>query len=286
MATPLKPGPTEESSASNKGGRTHRQRIYEVIFEHDTGVGRLFDVSLIVLILVSLVAVMLETVEPIAAEHGRTLRTLEYVLTGFFTLEYAIRLYSHPHPKVYARSFFGVIDLISILPTWIGLFIPGAQTFAVFRALRIVRVFRVLKLGRFVSEGEVLRQAVIASVPKIVVFLVTILCTVTICGSAMYLIEGPESQFTSIPRGVYWAIVTLTTVGFGDVTPTSTPGQVVASFIMVMGYGIIAVPTGIVSAELARAPKPVSGQCCSGCGSEDHDTDAEFCKRCGTSLDE
>ena len=264
--------------------RTRRQRIYEVIFEHDTSLGKSFDVLLIALILVSLVAVMLETVEPIEALHGPELRALEYALTAFFTLEYALRLYSHPHPGVYARSFFGVIDLLSILPTWIGLFVPGAQTFVVLRALRIVRVFRVLKLGRFVSEGEVLRVALIASLPKIVVFLVTILCTVTICGSAMYIIEGPDSQFTSIPRGVYWAIVTLTTVGFGDVTPTSTAGQIVASFIMVMGYGIIAVPTGIVSAELARTPKPVSGHCCSGCGSEDHEPDAAFCKRCGTNL--
>jgi voltage-gated potassium channel len=263
-----------------------RRRLYEVIFESDTRTGHIFDITLLWLILLSLVAVSLESVVAVRARLGATLWAIEYSLTALFTLEYVIRLYAHPRPLVYARSLFGVVDLLSILPTWIGLLLPGAQAFVLVRSLRLLRVFRVLKLARFVREGDVLRLALRASVPKIVVFLISIFCTVTICGAAMYLIEGPGSQFTSIPSGIYWAIVTLTTVGYGDVVPTTTSGHVMASFIMVLGYGVIAVPTGIISAELARAPRPVSGQQCSRCGLEGHDADARHCKRCGASLKE
>jgi voltage-gated potassium channel len=263
-----------------------RRRLYQTIFESDTRAGRVFDVALLVLILLSLVSVSLESVEAIHARHGVWLWRVEYTLTAVFTVEYLARLYVHPRPLVYARSFFGVVDLVSILPTWIGLFVPGAQAFVVLRSLRLVRIFRVLKLTRYVREGQVLNAALRASGPKILVFLITILCTVTICGAAMHLIEGPGSQFTSIPTGIYWAIVTLTTVGFGDVTPTTAAGRFVASLIMVFGYGIIAVPTGIITAELGRAPRPVSGQHCSRCGLEGHDADARHCKRCGASLAE
>ncbi|MEZ6016200.1 MAG: ion transporter [Planctomycetota bacterium] len=261
-----------------------RRWLYETIFEHDTVAGKAFDVALLGLIVLSLVCVSLETVDSIRATHGRALWTAEYVLTAIFSVEYMARLVAHPRPRVYARSFFGLVDLVSILPTWIGLFVPGAQTFVIVRVFRILRVFRVLKLARFVREGDVLAGALRSSWPKIAVFLITVLCTVTICGATMYLIEGRGSQFTSIPRGIYWAIVTLTTVGFGDVTPSTTLGQVIASLIMILGYGIIAVPTGIVSAELARSQKSVSGQCCSSCTLEGHDPDARFCKRCGASL--
>jgi len=261
-----------------------RRWLFETIFEHDTGHGRLFDIVLIALILASLITVSLESVESIRSLHGPTLRVIEYSLTAIFTLEYLARLYSHPRPGLYARSFFGVVDLVSVLPIWLALFVPGAQTFVVVRALRILRIFRVLKLAHFVSESDALALALKASLPKIIVFLITILCTVTMCGAAMYLIEGPTSHFTSIPVGIYWAIVTLTTVGYGDVVPTTTTGHFMASVIMVMGYGIIAVPTGIVTAELARAPRPIRGQCCARCGLEGHEADARHCRRCGASL--
>lgn len=263
-----------------------RRWLYETIFESDTPAGRTFDVVLLGLILLSLVSVSLESVEEIHARHGVTLWRIEYALTAIFTIEYAARLFAHPRPFVYARSFFGIVDLLSILPTWIGLFVPGAQAFVLVRILRILRIFRVLKLTRFVREGDVLRMALRASLPKILVFLISILCTVTICGATMYLIEGPGSQFTSIPTGIYWAIVTLTTVGYGDVVPTTTAGHFMASMIMVLGYGVIAVPTGIITAELGRASRPVSGQCCSRCSLEGHDADARHCKRCGASLAE
>lgn len=263
-----------------------RRWLYETIFESDTGIGRAFDIALLGLIVVSLVAVSIESVPSIRARHGVTLWRIEYALTALFTLEYAARLYAHPRPLVYARSFFGVVDLLSILPTWIGLIVPGAQTFVLVRSVRLLRVFRVLKLTRFVREGDVLRAALRASVPKILVFLIAILCTVTICGATMHVIEGPDSNFTSIPIGIYWAIVTLTTVGYGDVIPTTTAGHFMASMIMVLGYGVIAVPTGIITAELGRATRPVSGQHCSRCGLEGHDADARHCKRCGASLAE
>jgi len=261
-----------------------RRQLYETIFESDTPTGSTFDVLLLGLILLSLICVSLESVGSIHARYGVTLWRIEYALTAVFTLEYAARLYAHPRPLVYARSFFGVVDLFSILPTWIGLFVPGAQAFVLVRILRILRVFRVLKLTRYVREGDVLKAALRASVPKIVIFLVTILCTVTLCGAVMHLIEGPGSQFSSIPKGIYWAIVTLTTVGYGDVLPTTAAGHFVASLIMVFGYGIIAVPTGIITTEIARASRPVAGQHCSRCGLEGHDADARHCKRCGVSL--
>jgi voltage-gated potassium channel len=263
-----------------------RRWLYETMFESDTRAGRGFDVVLLGLILLSLVSVSLESLESIHARHGAALWRIEYALTAVFTLEYSARLYAHPRPLVYARSFFGIVDLLSILPTWVGLLVPGAQAFVVVRSLRLLRVFRILKLTRFVRESDVLRKALRASLPKILVFLIAILCTVTICGATMHLIEGPESKFSSIPIGIYWAIVTLTTVGYGDVVPTTTAGHFVASMIMVLGYGVIAVPTGIISAELGRAPRPVSGQHCSRCGLEGHDADARHCKRCGASLAE
>lgn len=258
--------------------------MFETIFEHATTRGRVFDVVLFVMIAASIVIVSLESVEAVRARHGALLWALEYSVTGLFTLEYAARLYSHPRPSVYARSFFGVVDLVSILPTWIGLLVPGAQAFVLLRTLRLLRIFRVLKLARFVSEGNVLARALRASGPKIAVFLITVLCTVTVCGAAMYSIEGPGTAFTSIPTGIYWAIVTLTTVGFGDVTPSTPAGQFLASLIMILGYGIVAVPTGIVSAELVRSGRALSGEVCAQCGLEEHDTDARFCKRCGTDL--
>lgn len=264
-----------------------RSKLHEVIFEADTPAGRAFDVVLLVLILVSIVAVCLESVGPIREEHGTFLRILEWILTGLFTVEYALRLYCVRRPSRYATSFFGVVDLLAILPTYLSFVVTGSQSLLVIRALRLLRVFRVLKLAHFLGEARMLHAAVRASVRKIIVFLGTVLTLILIVGSLMYLIEGPENGFTSIPRSIYWAIVTMTTVGYGDIAPQTVPGQVLASIIMILGYGIIAVPTGIVTVELAghsKDPDKVSTQACPGCGGEGHTWDAKHCKHCGARL--
>lgn len=267
--------------------RGHRKWLYETIFEHDTGWGRLFDISLLIIIVLSIAVVMLESVTSFERQYGDALRWTEWILTGLFTLEYVTRLYCSPRPLVYARSFFGLVDLLAILPTYVAALFPGAQALVVVRMLRLLRVFRVLKLAHFVRQADELSTALRASSPKIIVFVITVVVLTTISGSLMYLIEGPEHGFDSIPRGVYWAIVTLTTVGYGDISPETPPGQFVSSLIMIMGYGVIAVPTGIVSAELSRIPDSdeVSGQRCGECGNENHLPNAEFCMLCGTSLD-
>lgn len=263
-----------------------RAWVFETIFEHDTKAGAVFDIGLLVAIILSIVVVMLESVDSYERVYGAELRALEWVLTILFTAEYLTRLVCHPRPRVYARSFFGVIDLLAILPTYVAALVPGAQALIVVRMLRFLRIFRVLKLVHFVRQAHELRRALHASVPKIIVFMITVVTLTTISGSIMYLIEGPTHGFDNIPRSVYWAIVTLTTVGYGDISPETPVGQFVSSLIMIMGYGVIAVPTGIVSAELVRSPeeKTISGQCCTRCGCEDHDGDALFCKRCGQGL--
>lgn len=281
-----RPGPERPDlpSGTPKGGL--RLWVFEIIFENDTVPGRYFDFGLLVAILLSIGVVMAETVVSIESKYGAELRVTEWVLTGLFTAEYLTRLYCHPHPGVYGRSFFGLVDLLAILPTYIGALIPGAQALVVVRMLRLVRVFRILKLAHFVHQADDLAIALRASLPKIIIFGITVVAITTISGAVMYLIEGPAHGFDNIPRSVYWAIVTLTTVGYGDISPETPTGQFVSSIIMIMGYGVIAVPTGIVSAELARTPARASlaGQCCSGCGHETHGADARFCKICGTDL--
>ena len=262
-----------------------RSRLHEIIFEADTPAGKAFDVALLVLIILSVVAVMLESTSTIAARYGPWLRTFEWVVTILFTIEYLLRLYSVGNPLRYARSFFGIVDLLAILPTYLSIFIPGAQTLLVIRALRLLRVFRVLKLAQFVGEASELRAALRASARKIIVFLGAVLTIVVIVGSMMYLIEGEANGFTSIPVSIYWAIVTMTTVGYGDIAPQTALGKILASAIMIMGYGIIAVPTGIVSVELAGVTrKKISTQACPQCGAEGHDADAVHCKYCGDEL--
>ena len=263
-----------------------RRWLYTTIFEHDTRRGFVFDVLLLAAILLSILVVMVESVESIDASYDALLHGMEWALTILFTLEYIVRLACHPRPKVYARSFFGIVDVLAILPTYIAAFIPGAQGLAVVRMLRLLRVFRVLKLGHFVHQADDLRSALHASLPKITVFVIAILSSTTISGSVMYLIEGPSHGFDNIPKSVYWAIVTLTTVGYGDISPETPLGQFIASIIMIMGYGVIAVPTGIVSAEIARAPhrRAVGGHVCSACGSEGHAKDAKYCQACGADL--
>jgi len=263
-----------------------RARLHEVIFEADTPEGKAFDVVLLWLIVGSIAAVMLESVTSVKAKYGTPLRAAEWLFTALFTVEYVLRLVAVRRPLHYARSFFGVVDLLAVLPSYVGLVVPGAHPLLVIRGLRLLRIFRVLKLGRYLGEANVLLTALRSSRAKITVFLGTVLTVVVILGTLMYLIEGEQNGFTSIPRAVYWAVVTMTTVGYGDIAPKTVPGQALAAIVMILGYSIIAVPTGIVSAEIAQAmgPKRVSTQACPECGAEGHDADARHCKHCGARL--
>ena len=259
-----------------------RGRTYEVIFGHDTAAGKSFDVVLICLIAASVVIVMLDSVAGIRAAYGRELRAAEWVFTVAFTTEYLFRLWCAPSAFGYARSFFGIVDVIAILPTYLSLLIPGGQALLIVRALRLLRIFRVLKLANYVSEATILTRALRASRHKITVFIAVVLTLVVTLGSMMYLVEGGVNGFTSIPKSIYWAIVTLTTVGYGDIAPQTVLGQGLAAMIMILGYAIIAVPTGIVTVELGAAVRRAAGEkTCPGCGLADHDGDALFCKRCG-----
>ena len=264
---------------------SRRQRLHEIIFEADTPAGKTFDVALLVLIVASVVIVALESVETIRIHSGRLLQVMEWVLTGLFTIEYVLRLSCVERPMLYARSFFGIVDVLAVLPTYLSLVIPGAQSLVVIRVLRLLRVFRVLKLVRYLTEEAALMTALRASRRKIEVFVCGVLTVCLIAGTVMYLIEGKEAGFTSIPQGVYWAIVTLTTVGYGDIAPRTIPGQAVAALLMIVGYGMIAVPSGIVGVEVARATMKVPNtQSCRHCLAEGHDADAGFCKHCGHEL--
>ena len=265
--------------------RAWRNRLHEIIFEADTPAGKLFDIVLIVSILLSVIAVMLDSVEVVYQRYGQILYAVEWFFTILFTIEYILRLVSVQRPILYATSFFGWIDLLAILPTYISLFVPGAQYLLVIRILRVLRIFRVLKLVTYVGEARFIMQALRSSRRKITVFLFAVLTIVVICGSLIYLIEGEENGFSSIPRSIYWAVVTLTTVGYGDISPKTGFGQTVAAFIMILGYSIIAVPTGIVSSEMSsHYHQKVSTQACPNCSAEGHDLDAVYCKFCGTAL--
>lgn len=272
--------------APPNGHPNWRAWLYEVIFEADTPAGKFFDVVLLWAIILSVTAVSLESVESIRAQYGVWLVRIEWFFTILFTIEYLLRVICIPRPWTYIRSFYGIVDLLAILPTYLSLFMVGAHALIVIRALRLLRVFRVFKLARYVGEAGVLIQALRASRPKIIVFLVAVLSVVLIVGSLMYLIEGgqPDSGFTSIPKSIYWTIVTMTTVGYGDIAPQSVPGQVLASMVMIVGYGIIAVPTGIVTAEIAVARRGVTTRHCRNCNAEGHDPDAKHCKYCGAEI--
>lgn len=262
-----------------------RARLHTVIFEADTPAGKRFDVALLWAILLSVGAVLVESVASVRDAYGAELRTLEFVFTGLFTVEYVLRLLSVRRPLKYAFSFYGLVDLLSILPTFVEVMLPGAASLRVVRMLRLLRVFRVLKLVGFLREAQILKDALWSSRRKIVVFLSAVLVLVTLLGTVVYIIEDAKAGFTSIPRSIYWAIVTVTTVGYGDIAPQTVLGQMIASLMMILGYAILAVPTGIVGAELARSTRVASNtQACPGCGAEGHDDDARFCKHCGTAL--
>ena len=264
-----------------------RARCHEIIYEADTAAGRAFDVALIAAILISTLAVMLISMEPVAARHGRTLQALEWVLTILFTIEYVLRLLCVKRPWRYATSFFGIVDFLAIIPTYLTFVLPAAQFAPAIRVLRLLRMFRVLKLARYLKAADQLAAALRASRLKIAVFVYFVLTIVVIIGAAMYVIEGADAGFTSIPRSMYWAVVTLTPVGYGEIAPQTPLGQALASVVMILGYGIIAVPTGILTVELGRASggrHEVSTQACLSCSREGHDPDARHCKYCGARL--
>lgn len=265
--------------------KTMREKIYEIIFEAETPAGKMFDLVLIVTIILSVVAVMLDSINAVQVKYGKLLFVIEWIFTIIFSIEYFLRIFTVGRPIKYIFSFYGIVDLLAILPTYFSLLFPGTQYFLVIRVLRVLRVFRVLKFVQYIGEAKHLKDALRASKRKIVVFLFTVLTIAVIVGSIMYLIEGEENGFTSIPKSIYWAIVTLTTVGYGDISPNTPLGQFLASLLMIMGYGIIAVPTGIVTVEMAEVRrKSYTTQTCKDCCSEGHDSDANYCKYCGAEI--
>ncbi|WP_120995166.1 ion transporter [Stutzerimonas urumqiensis] len=262
-----------------------RERLYVIIFFTDTAAGKRFDTWLLATILASLLVVMLDSVASIAERHGTLLAGLEWIFTTLFAIEYALRVYSHPEPRRYIFSFYGMIDLLAVLPAFIALLVPDAQYLLAVRILRMLRIFRVLKLAPYLSQANFLMVALRASRQKITVFLLSVSTLTIVFGTLMYVIEGPGSGFSSIPMSIYWAVVTLTTVGFGDIVPHSPLGKALATLVMITGYSIIAVPTGIFTAELANAMRQdVLEHPCPRCDKRLHEPNAAFCSRCGSSL--
>lgn len=264
-----------------------RARLYRVVFESDTAAGRAFDLGLLVAIVLSVLVVGLETDNNLHRQFGPVFLMLEVLFSVLFSLEYLLRLLCSPQPLRYARSVLGVVDFLSSIPTLAALGATGSEALAVIRIVRLLRVFRILKLGSYLQEAQTLRTALIASRRKILVFLLTMVTLVVIVGALMYVIEGPTSGFTSIPVGIYWAVVTITTVGYGDVAPVSPLGRITASVVMLLGYSIIAVPTGIITAELgntSRSAPGTPGLPCPTCGERQHAARARFCHQCGQAL--
>lgn len=264
---------------------TWKEKLHEVIYEADTKAGKLFDILLLIVILISLVLVMLDSVEELYDKYHDWFIIIEWVITIFFTIEYILRIVSIKNPKKYIFSFYGIVDFLSTIPLYISLIFSGSGALLTFRALRLLRVFRVLKLAKFTGAGARISVAIKNSMPKIITFLFSIIIVSFIADTIMYLVEGPEYGFTSIPRSIYWTIVTLTTVGYGDIHPVTPMGQFVASIIMMLGYGVIAVPTGIVSAEMVKQDQTHSNtQVCFNCSEKKHGNIAQFCHKCGYSL--
>lgn len=274
--------PTKAGSDQNDW----RFKLHEVIYESNTPAGKAFDVGLLIAIFTSIIVVMLDSVQGIHNQYGGLFSTLEWIFAILFTLEYMLRLVCIRQPVLYVLSPLGIIDLIALLPSYLSIFFVGAQSLLVFRALRLLRVFRIFKLGQFLTEINFLTQALKGSVRKISIFLLTVLTITVILGSIMYLVEKRENGFSNIPESIYWAIVTITTVGYGDISPITPMGKFVASVVMLIGYAIIAVPTGIITHDIAIASrqKKELPESCPGCGREGHDSDALFCKHCGSSL--
>ncbi len=270
--------------ANNSGLSVWREKLRRIIFDSDTRAGRRFDVWVIVIILLSIALVMLESIGSVDARFGVHLRALEWFVTIAFTMEYLLRLWCSAKPLKYAISFYGIVDLLAILPTYLSLVLPGGRVLVVLRALRLLRIFRILGLFNYVREAKILLVSLVASRHRIIVFMLAVLALVTVFGTVMYMVEPKEAGFTSIPRSIYWAIVTLTTVGYGDIAPVTWSGQMIASGIMILGYAIIAIPTGIVTVEMARQSRNAKQERCAGCGADDHAMDARFCRVCGAQL--
>ena len=267
-----------------KPARGWRRELFRVVFESDTHAGRVFDIIVIAAILLSVAAVIAESIEGVGARHGRVLNVVEWVFTGLFTIEYIARLTCVQRPLRYVFSFFGLVDLAAVLPTYLALIFPEAQVLIDVRILRLIRVFRIFKLTRYLSEVRLLGQAMANSMRKILVFLSVVVMVVLIVGTLMYVIEGPRHGFTSIPKAIYWALSTITTVGYGDIVPKTELGRALASFVMLIGWGILAVPTGIVTTEMTMQSLARAGPTCSACGATRHDSDAAYCRRCGAQL--
>lgn len=263
-----------------------KNRLHEIIFEADTRAGKRFDVILLIAILISVISVMLSSVASLDEKYGSVFRILEWAFTILFTIEYFLRIYAVQKPFKYIFSFMGIVDLLAILPTYLVSFYPPIRFMLDIRIIRLIRIFRVFKLSRYLRGAHTMQIALRSSRPKIIVFLLSVVLLVVLLGTLMYIVEGQQNGFDNIPKSIYWAIVTLTTVGYGDVVPVTALGQFLASVIMILGYGIIAVPTGIVSAEMAKASERVSTQACRFCAKDGHDIDATHCKYCGEVLNE
>ncbi len=261
-----------------------KKRLYEIIFEADTRAGRIFDGILLCVILLSIFVVMLESVGHIRSKYHHELKIIEWIITGIFTIEYIIRLWLSNRPFRYIISFYGIIDLLAIFPTYLNIFFAGGESLIVIRALRLLRIFRIMKLSQYTSGGKFIMNALWSSRGKIGIFFTFVLTLCIIVGTLMYLIEGEEHGFNDIPTSIYWAIVTMTTVGYGDISPVTGIGKLLSSVVMILGYVIIAVPTGIVTASLINK-STVNTQICSNCFYDKHDDDALYCKKCGNSLD-
>lgn len=262
--------------------RPLRKTIYTVVFGTTTRAGRVFDLILLWAILISVVVVIIESIQPFGSKYAYQLHIIEWAFTILFTLEYVARIYSHPKPFAYIFSFWGIIDFLSIIPTYLSLILRSSQFLVVIRLLRVLRIFRILKLGRYFSESQTLMTALRGSSYKITVFMLSIFLLVVIMGSVMYVIEGGRNGFNSIPQSIYWAVITITTVGYGDIVPTTVLGKFIASFMMVVGYSIIAVPTGIITVELSKANKERKE--CRRCGTKVESFNAIYCYKCGEKL--
>ena len=278
--------PPDGSAPFGRPTSSWRLRAYTIVFESGTPGGRLFDVLLIVAIVASVIVVILDSVRSITARHGTLFDALEWGFTLLFTVEYVVRLGCVRHPLRYARSFFGIVDLLAVLPTYLAFFVPEVHALVDVRLLRLLRIFRIFKLGAYVSEFGYLGAALVASRRKIIVFVGFVLVVIAVMGTVMYVVEGPENGFTSIPVAIYWGITTMTTVGFGDITPKTDLGRFIAACMMLLGWGILAVPTGIVTAEMTvrRIARGAGARTCAACSAAGHDADARFCKNCGKAL--
>ncbi len=275
-----------QTDQTSSNGRV-KKMLRRIIFGTDTPAGRLFDIGLIISIILSVALVLLDTVESISGPYADLIHRLEWGFTIIFTIEYLLRLYCSANARQYSLSFYGIVDLLSILPSYLALFFPGASFTLVIRVLRLFRIFRVLKLIRYLSEGNLLLRAMVQSGRKVFIFFFSVSLIIMVLGALMYVVEGPNNGFSSIPKSIYWTIVTITTVGYGDITPGTPLGQGIAAFTMLLGYSIIAIPTGILTAEISsEIGRSRTLRRCNNCSKSGHDTDAEYCSACGNELEQ